>query len=294
MDARKTPAAGKALVRDMLFIFLGSTVTAFAAQYLFDPAGLVTGGVSGLAIVVKYLGASLGGLNIPLWVSNLVLNVPIFLFAWKTDGSRAIARSALGWLIMTVELAVFPAMDIVPDDLLLTALYGGICFGLGTGLLLAARASTGGTDLLATALHHFLPHYSMGTIMWVLDGAIVLVGAAVFGVERTLYALISVYLMGKLSDWVLAWGRSARCVTVISEANDAIARDILAVIDRGVTCLHGTGMYTGQEREVLFCICSNKDLVRIKEIIRRYDPQAFFFISDVKEALGEGFVERWH
>ena len=281
---------------DILLILLGSTITTAATKYFFDPAGLVNGGVSGLAIIIKYLTGRYAALQIPLWVSNLLVNIPIFLFAWKTEGFRSIMRTGLSWLIITAELAVFPEYDLVSGNLLLVSIYGGICFGAGTGLLLLARATSGGTDMLGNSLHRYFRQYSVGRLIQILDGIVVILGAVVFSVEHTLYALISVFIMGKITDWILAHGRTAKCAMIISDCSDKIVRDILDNLERGVTSVSGTGMYSGNEKKILICICSNKDIVEIKDIVQHYDPRAFFIINDVTEAMGEGFVEnveRW-
>lgn len=278
---------------DFLTIFVGSTIVAFGTQYIFDPAGLVTGGVSGLAIAIKFLTGTYTPYEVPLWLSNLVLNIPIFLFALKTDGIRSIFRTGIGWLIMTVELYLFPVVHTQPQNLLLVAVYGGIAYGLGTGLLLSARATTGGTDMLGNSLHKYFRQYSMGRIIQILDGAVVVLGAVVFNLEHTLYAIISVYIMGKVTDYVLGRGKSAKIALIISNCNEQIAGDILVEMDRGVTGLKGKGMYSGEDRTILVCICSNKDIVLMKEIVRKYDPKAFFVVGSVNEAMGEGFVESW-
>ena len=283
----------KIRLRDALLIFLGSTLMAFAVKYIFDPAGLVTGGVSGLAIVIKDLSARFLNFEIPLWVSNVVLNVPIFLFAIKTDGIRSVMRTGLAWVIMSAELAIFPECNFLPDNLLLVSLYGGVCFGVATGILLSARATSGGTDMLGNSLHKYFRQYSMGRIIQVLDGLIVVLGAVVFDIERTLFAIISVYMMGRLTDKVLDFGKRAKMAFIISDRNEEIAHVIMTELDRGVTALQGKGMYLGEERDILFCICSKRDIVDIKQIVKEYDKKAFFIIGGASEVLGEGFIENW-
>ncbi len=280
-------------VRDILYILIGSTLTAFATQYIFDPSGLITGGVSGLSIIIKYLSGRYFTFTVPLWMSNLILNLPIFLFAWKTDGFRSIIRTGLGWLVMTAELYFFPEYELIHDNLLLVSLYGGILFGAGTGILLLARATSGGTDMLGTSLHKYFRQYSIGTIIQVLDGSVVILGAFVFNIEHTLYALISVYIMGKITDAIISRGKKARMAMIISSCSREIAQDILTDLDRGITGLTGKGLYTGRDRTILVCICSNKDIVDMKDIVKKYDPKAFFVITNVSEAMGEGFVEHW-
>lgn len=286
----------KQRLQNLALILAGSTLIALATFYVFDPAGLITGGFSGLAIIIKSVTARVFGQGVPLWLSSFLLNIPVFLLAWKTDGLHSILKSALSWLVMTAELAVFPSHPLLPDNLLLVSIYGGAMYGIGTGLLLSAHATSGGTDMLGNSLHHFhlFRCFSIGRIIQVLDGTIVILGLLEFGLERTLYAILSVYLCGKLTDYVIGRGLSAKIALIISNCNESIAKDIMTDLSRGVTGLRGRGMYSGKERTILVCICSNKDIVDIKDIVHHYDPKAFFIIGNVNEAMGEGFVETWN
>ena len=281
------------ILKDLLIIFVGSTIVSFAVKYIFDPAGLVTGGVSGLAIVIRYLTDTYLPFTIPLWVTNLVLNVPIFIFACITDGFKSIIRTGAGFVIMTVELYIFPDLSLMPDNLLLTGIFGGICFGVGTGLLLRARATTGGTDMLGNTLKKYFRHIPVGTLIEVLDGSVVVLGAFVFNIEHTLYAIISVYVMGRVIDKVVDRGKKAKIALIISSKPDEISHDILEGLDRGVTSLDGKGVYSGKGRTVLVCVCSSRDIPDMKDIIKKHDRKAFFVVGNVNEAMGEGFVENW-
>jgi uncharacterized membrane-anchored protein YitT (DUF2179 family) len=292
----KAVLTSKQRLQNLALILAGSTLIALATFYVFDPAGLITGGFSGLAIIIKSVTGRAFGQGVPLWLSSFLLNIPVFLLAWKTDGLHSILKSALSWLVMTAELAVFPSHPLLPDNLLLVSIYGGAMYGIGTGLLLSAHATSGGTDMLGNSLHHFhlFRCFSIGRIIQVLDGTIVILGLLEFGLERTLYAILSVYLCGKLTDYVIGRGLSAKIALIISNCNESIAKDIMTDLSRGVTGLRGRGMYSGKERTILVCICSNKDIVDIKDIVHHYDPKAFFIIGNVNEAMGEGFVETWN
>ena len=279
--------------RDFWIIILGTTIVSFAVKYLFDPAGMVTGGVSGLAIVIRYMSGHYTNFEVPLWVSNLVLNVPIFLFAWKTEGWKRIMRTGLAFSVMTAELYLFPDYVFFDDNPLLTAVYGGICFGAGTGLMLLAKATTGGTDMLGNSLAKYLRHVPVGRLIEYLDGAVVIIGAFVFGLEETLYAIISVFIMGRVIDYIVDHGKTAKMAIIISTHPDEIKDHILQELDRGVTSLTGTGEYTGTKRKVLFCVCTQRDVPMIKDIVKEYDKKAFFIVGSVSEAMGEGFVEKW-
>lgn len=278
---------------EVLILVIGATLITVGTTYIFDPAGLVTGGVSGLSIVLKEVSRRRFGHEIPLWLGNILLNVPIFLIAIRTDGIRSVLKTGAVWLLMTLELYLFPPIIQLPDNLLLVSIYGGICFGVGTGMLINVRATSGGTDMLGYSLHHYIRHLSIGRLIQIIDGAIVLAGMIVFNMEHTLYAVISVYIMGKVTDYVLNSGKSAKMALIISDHTELIASDIMEQLDRGVTGLEGKGMYTGNDKVILLCICSNRDIVNIKSIVREYDRRAFFVVADVAEALGEGFVEDW-
>ena len=271
------------LVLDVLLMIIGATLTAVSTKYIYDPAGLVTGGVSGLSIIARSVSARYLAREIPLWLSSIIFNIPIFLYAMRVSGLRSILRTGFVWILMTVELYLLPEMTLIPDNLLLVAIYGSILMGVGSGLLLLAHATSGGSDMLGESLHHHIRSVSVGRLIQVIDGIIVAAGLLTFGIEHTLYAV----------DLVLNRGRSARMATIISDESELIASEIMATLNRGVTGLNGCGMYTGKDKRVLICICSNKDLVTIKDIVRKHDPRAFLVVGNVTEALGEGFVEEW-
>ncbi|MBP8969375.1 MAG: YitT family protein [Lachnospiraceae bacterium] len=284
----------KRTLKELPLLIIGATLTALATKYVYDPAGLVTGGVSGLSIIAKSVGLRYYGLDIPLWLGSLIFNVPIFLYAIKQCGIKHVIRTGFVWAVLTAELYFLPDMSFIPDNLLLVAIYGSILMGAGSGMLLSARATSGGSDMLGEAMHRSIRSVSVGRLIQIIDGMIVALGLVTFGIERTLYAIISVYIMGRVIDIVLHKGKSAKMATIISEKNDEIAQEIMTSLDRGVTGLYGSGMYTGKDKRVLLCICSNKDLVEIKDIVKKHDPKAFFVVGNVDEAMGEGFLEEWY
>ena len=289
----KKKVSWKYRIRDYFIMVIGATLIAFGTKYIYDPAGLVTGGVSGLSIVIRELSQRYMGTVIPLWLSNIILNVPIFALALFTNGARNILRTVFVWAVMTAELYFFPNRVFIPDNLLLVAVYGAIFYGVGTGLLIQAQSTSGGSDMLGYSLHQYFRSISIGRIIQVIDGIVVVTGAIVFNIEHTLYAIISVYIMGKITDYIISSGRSARMALIISDKSSLIASDILEQLDRGVTGLKGKGMYTGDDKVILICICSTRDIVSIKDIVREYDRNAFFVVADVAEAMGEGFLEDW-
>ena len=277
---------------EYLLIIVGTALMATAITSCFDAAGLVTGGFSGIAILVKAGTKSLYGNGIPLWVTNLVLNIPVFLLAAKIKGVAFVKKALLGDLSLTVWLAVLPAWKL-SGDFLLVALYVGLLQGVGIGLVFLGGGTTGGTDLLAAIIQNFMRHYSIAQIMQFVDGAVVLVGMYVFGVERALYAIIAVYLVTKVSDGIIEGLKFSKSVYIITEKPDEVSRMVMEDLDRGITGISAKGMYSGQDKLMLFCVVGKKELVHLKEMIDEIDPNAFVIVGDAREVHGEGFLEKW-
>ena len=276
---------------EYLLIIVGTALMATAITSCFDAAGLVTGGFSGISILVKAGTKSLYGNGIPLWVTNLVLNIPVFLLGAKIKGIAFVKKALLGDLSLTVWLAVLPAWKL-SGDFLLVALYGGLLQGVGIGLVFLGGGTTGGTDLLAAIIQNFMRHYSIAQIMQFVDGAVVLVGMYVFGVERALYAIIAVYLVTKVSDGIIEGLKFSKSVYIITEKPDEVSRMVMEDLDRGITGISAKGMYSGQDKLMLFCVVGKKELVHLKEMIDEIDPNAFVIVGDAREVHGEGFLEK--
>lgn len=284
------PKKSTRLVRDYALMMAGATLTAVAAKYIFDPAGLVTGGATGLSIIIRQLTERYWTHTVPLWLSTLLINLPIFLYAARMSGLRHVFRTGLVTLIMSAELYLMPEVTFMPDDKLLTAVFGSLLVGVGSGLLLTAHATSGGSDMLGEAMHHHFRSVSVGRLIQIIDGLIVVGGLLTFGVENTLYAIIAVYVMGRIVDLILSQGKRARTAYIISDKSETIAEAIMTRLDRGVTGLSGRGMFTGEDKCVLMCVCSNRELVDVKDIVRDLDPRAFIILGEASEVRGEGFV----
>lgn len=272
-------------------ITIGTALIAFSVASIYDPSGFVTGGFSGLAIIVKQLTAEVVPGGVPLAVTNLILNIPVFLIAIRLKGWNYIVKTLFGTLMLSFWLGVLPVIPIAEGDFLLTALYGGIVMGAGIGLVFLSQATTGGTDLIAAIIQHFWRHYSIADIMQVIDAVIVLAGAYLFGIQMVLYAVISIYLVSKISDGIIEGLKFSKAAFIITSKPDEVSRILMDDLSRGVTGLSAKGMYSGQKKNMLFCVVSRKEIVRLKELTLSLDPDAFVIVTDVREVLGEGFIE---
>ncbi|MDP4093060.1 MAG: YitT family protein [Bacillota bacterium] len=285
--------------KQYLWITIGSFLTAAAINIFLVPYKIAPGGVSGIATVVYYL----SGGKFPVGTTMLVLNVPLFLaglrlvgrkFAFKTlystillsviiDSTEPFSRYFVQHYLIKLNMAFTP-------DLLLYSLFGGFIMGLGLGLVFKSGATTGGTDLAARIVNHFIPNLTMGQIILFIDGSVVIFAAVAFqSFILGLYAIVTLVISSKIIDSVLEGVNFAKAVFIISDKSEEIADRILTDLDRGVTALEGTGMYTGQNKKVLLCIIQRGQLPALKEITKNIDEKAFVILTDIREVLGEGF-----
>ena len=276
---------------DWIFLLAGTGGVAFSIQCIYDPISLVTGGFTGLAIIVKEFTSEIIEGGIPLWLMNVALNIPVFLIAWKMKGKNFIGRTLAGTFLLSAWLYVIPSVDLTQGDYILSALFGGCIGGAGMGLILSAKATTGGTDMVATLIQQRLRHYSIVQIMQILDGLIVLLGLFVFGIRAALYAIVAIFITSKVSDALMEGFKFSKAAFIITDRYETVAKKILEELDRGVTGLKATGMYSGADKCMLYCVVSQKEIVRVKEIVAEVDPTAFVIVSDAREVLGEGFQE---
>lgn len=281
----------RTIIKEYFMITIGTALIAFSVASIYDPSGFVTGGFSGLAIIVKQLTAEVVPGGVPLAVTNLILNIPVFLIAIRLKGWNYIVKTLFGTVMLSFWLGVLPVIPIAEGDFLLTALYGGIVMGAGIGLVFLSQATTGGTDLIAAIIQHFWRHYSIADIMQVIDAVIVLAGAYLFGIQMVLYAVISIYLVSKISDGIIEGLKFSKAAFIITSKPDEVSRILMDDLSRGVTGLSAKGMYSGQKKNMLFCVVSRKEIVRLKELTLSLDPDAFVIVTDVREVLGEGFIE---
>ena len=276
---------------DYLFIFMGTGIMALAIQCIFEPIGLVTGGFSGIAIIIRKMTAGIVEGGVPLWLTNLALNVPVFIAALIIKGRKFLGRTVIGTVLLSFWLYVIPQVDLTQGDYMLSAVFGGVITGIGIGFVLLAKATTGGTDMVSALIQKYVRHYSVVQILQVIDGMVVLAGLYVFGLKPALYAIVAIFITSKVSDALMEGMKYSKVAYIISDKSEEIAAAILKELERGVTALDARGMYSGNRKDVLFCVVSRKEIAQLKELVVGHDAQAFVIVSDAREVLGEGFIE---
>ena len=276
--------------RDYFWIAFGTLLMALSANFFFTPSKMVPGGFTGLAIIIKYCTAGLIEGGIPTWMSNIMLNIPLILGAIRIRGWGFMKRTFVASAVFSIWLAVIPERALIADDLFLTTVAGGALMGAGLGFVFLGKATTGGTDTMGALLQRAFPHLSTAKLMQFMDGAVILLSAGIFGIPISTYALISVIIASYIADRITGGSRSACFAHIISAKYDEIAQEIMRTMDRGVTELHGTGMYTKADRPVLLCAVSKKEAVILREMVAEIDPEAFLIMTDAEEIRGEGFL----
>lgn len=276
-------------VKDFVLIVVGSAIFAVGVDCFEVPNGLAAGGVTGLATVFYAL-AQAAGFYLPVGLQTIAMNVLLMLLVIKSGNRGYIVRTIIGIIacgLLTDAFAPFlPSLG--TNDLLLAALWGGVITGVGLGLVFRTGGNTGGTDVLAQLLSRKLG-MPVGTTCIIVDGVIIAISAPVFSLENALYAAVAMYISGKVIDIVVDGPRAERAAYIISVEHAKIANEILYTMDRGCTELQARGLWSGNDRPVLFCVLGRSQTARLKEIVSEIDPEAIVIISEVHEAFGEGF-----
>lgn len=276
-------------LRDLALIVAGSAIFAVGVDCFEVPNGLAAGGITGLATVFYALAEAVG-VYLPVGMQTIVMNVFLLLLVIKSGNRGYIVRTVIGIIACGVFTDAFvPFLPVLGNgDLLLCALWGGVITGIGLGLVFRTGGNTGGTDIISQLLAKKLS-IPVGTAMIVVDGLVIALSAPVFSVENALYAAIAMYICGKVIDAVIDGPRSERAAYIISERHAEIANAIMYDLNRGCTELQARGVWSGNDRPVLFCVLGRNQVPLLKEVVAEEDPEAIVFISEVHEAFGEGF-----
>ncbi len=273
-----------ALLRDYLLITGGAVVLAINVIVFLTPNHVVSTGITGLGMLAHYLWGW------PIGMVTLALNIPLFLagIRWG-DGLKFFVRTIYAVVVMTFAIDLLaPYLPPITGDALIYTLFGGLLDGVGIGLVLRGRGTTGGTDIIAQLLnrHQGIP---FSTVFLVANTAILFLAAFVVGIVPILYALIVNYVSARVVDIVQEGVSYARTLFIVSEKHEAVRQAILDQLGRGVTVLEAWGGYTLQKRPALYVVVGRSQVTVLKRIIAEIDPHAFVVIAEAHEVLGEGF-----
>lgn len=277
----------KELGRNVGLMSLGSVLCAVAINGILIPHRFVSGGVTGLALIIHYLVPFF-----PVAAIYVLGNVPLFIAGWFFISRRFFFYSTAGMLLFAGAIAVVN-VGVPVQDKLLAAILAGLILGTGSGIILKSVGSAGGTDILAVIL---LQRYSirLGTTVLAFNGVVLATAALLFSLEDALYTLIYLYVSSQIVDLVVTGLSQRKAVFIISSRWEAISPRILTEIHRGVTILRGQGAYSQREQQILYTVVTFPEVATLKQIVRSEDPGAFVVVSDTTEVMGHRIGNQPH
>lgn len=276
----------KKFSKDISISILGCSISALGTACFLLPNKLSTGGFSGIATIIYYF------FNINMGTTIIVLNIPLFIYAYFRLGKYFVSKTVISTLAFSYFIDIFEGLKIGIDDKLLASIYGGILTGIGLALIFKVESSTGGTDLVANLVQSYNSSIKIGKALGIADFTIVLLNLIFFkDLEVGLYSFIAIYLYGKMIDLFFEGINFSKMIYIISDKYDDISRAINQELKKGATGFYGKGLYTGKDKTIIMCVTKRRNIVKIKEIAKSLDKNAFIIIADAREVYGLGFKE---
>lgn len=269
-----------------IIIVLGAAIGAVGFQFFMFPNSIVSGGLTGIAQIINRL------TGLPVGVLSIVMNVPLFIIAWRQFGNQFIIDSFIGTALFSVFIDLSSMLNIVAtNDPMLGSIIGGVIKGIGLGAIYYVGATTGGVDIVARILRRKYPYINFGTFILILDAVVISAYALIFHiVESAMYSLICMFVVSKAVDLVLYGLDNSSIVYIVSHQTDVIVQEITSGnLHRGVTLLHAEGAYTHEERQVIMCVIKRPQIAEIRRLVRTIDDKAFLVVTDAKNVFGNGF-----
>jgi uncharacterized membrane-anchored protein YitT (DUF2179 family) len=270
---------------NLFLITLGSFILAFGVKAIIIPQGMITGGFSGLSILLLYYS---GSFTPGLWF--LILNIPVFVIGWKFISKRFLYYSLYGMIILTITLDLVN-FKIQIEDPWLAALAGGILFGTGAGIVFRSLGSSGGNDVISILLNQKFG-IRIGTYNFIFSFVLFLFSFGTMDTDLILYSMATSYVASQVIEYCMTLFNQRKMIFIISEKSRPIADSIIHKLNRGATFLKGEGAYTGKEKDIILLVANTFQIKRIEEIVFGIDPDAFLITENTFNVLGKGFSKR--
>ena len=271
---------------NILVIIIGSFVSSLGVNLFLSNAKLLSGGVTGIALILQYLW------EVPSGITVFLLNIPLFFVSYKYLNKRFTIYTAIGMLSFSTALMITKPLStlVQVDDMLLYCIYGGVLSGIGSGLIFYRNGSTGGTDIITMVIRKKYSNFDIGQVGFAFNLIIVTVSIFIFGLPRALYTLISMFITSTILDKVLNGFTSKKLLLILTEKEDDIINYVIKDMNRWYYCFMAEGGYTRDEKRLLYVAVTTSQMISLKTKILRVDPKAFITIIDVSEVKGKGFV----
>ena len=271
---------------DVLVDMIGGILLTIATYSFAVPADFPMTGVSGVALIFYH------SFGLPVGALTVILNIPIIICCYKTLGKQFYIKSLRSTLITSAVMDILgPQLPLYQGDLILAAICTGVLLGIGYAIIFMRGSSTGGFDFIMMAIKYYRPHLSLGKIGFALDALVILIGAVTIGngMDSVIYGLVLNYLYSTVLDRLISGTSSGKLTLIISDHPREIVEEIDKLVDRGSTLLKAIGGYTGEEKEVVMCASSSKEMYAIRKRVHEIDERAFVIVVESNEVIGEGF-----
>ena len=261
------------------FIAIGAFITAAALETFLLPNNIIDGGVIGISMMLHYLTKWNLGLLI------FCINIPFILLAWKKLGSKFVIQTFYATGMLAIATNIFAKFH-VTEDLILSAVFGGIILGFGVGLILRNNASLDGTEMLSITISKKLKFVSVGELLMCINLFIYMGAGFLFGWDRALYSILTYYIASKIIDSVLEGLDKSKSIRIVSDFYREIGDAIMKELDVSVTYMKAMGGYSRQEKILTYCVVNKFEIAKLKDVVHNIDPKAFIVTEDVHEVEG--------
>ncbi|MCL2343284.1 MAG: YitT family protein [Firmicutes bacterium] len=270
-----------------LVIIAGAAIYAVGFSFFSYPNAIPTGGLVGIAMILNFLWDKL-----PVGTMTIVMNIPLFLFAWKKFGLEFMLASLVGMVVSSLLVDLFNTFGwVATSQPLLASIYGGLLKGIGLGLVYKVGGTTGGVDIVAKFLRKRRPHINFGTFILILDVVVIGTFAAVFRLyDSAMYGIITMFVGTQIIDLVLYGAINTKTCHIITDKSAEISVAITQKLVRGVTLLRGEGGWSHREKGVILCAIKPQQITELRRLVSGIDEEAFVIVSDAREVFGKGFM----
>ena len=273
------------LAKETFIVTLGCMIMAFNINYFFLGNKLAQGGVGGLSLILHYLS------HIDISYIYFGLNVPLIIAAYIFLGKEFVVKTLYATVVLTISLKIFGNFREPLDEILMASILGGALNGIGIGIVFYAGGSTGGTDIIAKIINKYYG-IALGKVLLAMDFIILSLVAFIFGKIIFMYTLISLVVTAKIVDLIQEGIYSAKGVTIITNKTEELKNRIMQDVERGLTIINAQGAYTQRDVSMLYCVVGKYQLMKVKNIVKEVDPEAFMIVSHVHEVIGKGFLKQ--
>lgn len=276
------------ILKDIIFSIIGCIFISAGIVFFLLPLKISAGGFSGIATITYYL------FNLKLGTVIWILNIPLLIIGFFRIGKYFFFKTMFATWLLSFCINFFENMNLFLniDDILLSAIYGGVIIGIGTTCIFKANNSTGGTELLIQIILSYKDNIKVSKLLINIDSIIVGLNLIIFKqIEIGLYSFIVIFLNSKIVDLFIEGVNFTKIVYIISDKSTEISNKILNDLDKGLSGIYGKGMYQNKEKLILMCVIKKRDLIKLKEIVKQVDDAAFMIISDAIDVYGLGFTK---